>query len=429
MPSTVVVTSTLDTKGREVGYVARCIREAGLETLVVDTGVLGEPLDIVPDVGHEAVARAGGSTLEQARTIGARGAAIEIMQEGLRHVLDDLHRHGRCDGVIALGGAEGAVMAAYAMQVLPIGVPKLLVTPVAAGRRPFGPFIGTRDILVMHSVVDILGLNPISRQIFDNAAAAIVGMVRAREAAAAAGRGSGSPVEAMPGEGRAVAITMLGNTTPAVMRMVPQLEAAGYTPVVFHANGIGGQIMEELIDRGFFVGVIDFTTDELTDELVGAYHAGGPHRMEAAARRGIPQVVVPGCVDFFVTGSRDSLPEQWRNRPLYYHNPSITLVRASREEMAEVGRRMASKLSACVGPAVVAVPRGGLSTPNTPQGVFYDPEGDAAFLTALRANLRADIPVVEVNAHINDAAFTEAVLALFGQVMAPVPAPPVPTKT
>ena len=429
MPLTVVVTSTLDTKGREVGYVVRRIREAGLETVVVDTGVLGEPLEIVPDIDHRAVARAGGATLEQARTVGARGAAIEIMQEGLRRVLADLHRHGRCDGVIALGGAEGAVMAAYAMQVLPIGVPKLLVTPVAAGRRPFGPFIGTRDILVMHSVVDILGLNPISRQIFDNAAAAIVGMVRARETAGAPAPGSESPVGAMPGEGRAMAITMLGNTTPAVMRMTPQLEAAGYTPVVFHANGIGGQIMEELIDRGSFAGVIDFTTNELMDELVGAYHAGGPHRMEAAARGGIPQVVVPGCVDFFVTGPRDSLPEQWRNRPLYYHNPSITLVRASREEMAEVGRRMACKLNACVGPAVVAFPRGGLSIPNTPRGVFYDPEGDAAFLSALRAHLRADIPVVEVDAHINDAAFTEAVLALFSRMMACEPAPPVPAKT
>jgi uncharacterized protein (UPF0261 family) len=423
------VTSTLDTKGREVGYVVRRIREAGLETVVVDTGVLGEPLEIVPDIDHGAVARAGGATLEQARTVGARGAAIEIMQEGLRRLLDDLHRQGRCDGVIALGGAEGAVMAAYAIQGLPIGVPKLIVTPVASGRRPFGPFIGRRDILVMHSVVDILGLNPISRQIFDNAAAAISGMVRAREATGSPASGSGVRAGPKQAEGRLVAITMLGNTTPAVMRMTPQLEATGYTPVVFHANGIGGQIMEELIDRGDFVGVIDFTTDELMDELVGAYHAGGPHRMEAAARGGIPQVVVPGCVDFFVTGPRDSLPDQWRSRPLYYHNPSITLVRASREEMAEVGRRMASKLSDCVGPAVVAFPRGGLSIPNTPGGVFYDPAGDAAFLSALRANLRADIPVIEVDAHINDAAFTDAVLALFSQVMAREPALPAPTKT
>lgn len=412
MVPTVVVTSTLDTKGPETAYLAARIREAGIRTVVVDCGVLGEPLGIVPDIDHEAVAGAGGATLERARTIGTRGAAIEIMREGLRSVVADLHREGRCDGMIALGGAEGAVMAAYAMQVLPIGVPKVLVTPVAAGRRPFGPFIGTRDVLVMHSVVDILGLNSLSRRIFDNAAGAIVGMVRAREASAPAAA-----------EARTVAITMLGNTTPAVMRMTPQLEAAGYTPVVFHSNGVGGQVMEELIGQGDFAGVIDFTTDELTDELVGAYHAAGPHRMEAAARSGIPQVVVPGCVDFFVVGPRESVPEKWRDRPMYYHNPAITLVRTSREEMAELGRVMAAKLNACRGPVAAAFPRGGLSIPNRPGGVFYDPEGDAAFLAALRRDLRPDIPVIEVDAHINDPSFADAVVALFQQVMAQGAAP------
>lgn len=408
MLPTVIVVSTLDTKGIETAYLAARIREAGLQTVVVDCGVLGEPLGIVPDIDHDAVARAAGATLEQARTIGTRGAAIEIMREGLRRVVADLHRDGRCDGMIALGGAEGAIMAAFAMQVLPIGVPKVLVTPLASGRRTFGPFVGTRDMLVMHSVVDILGLNPLSREVFDNAASAIAGMVRARAARA----------EAPAAEVRAVAITMLGNTTPAVMHMKPRLEAAGYTPVIFHANGVGGQVMEELIAQRAFVGVIDFTTGELTDELVGADYAAGPHRMEAAARAGVPQVVVPGCVDFFVAGPRESVPEKWRSRPMYYHNPALTLLRTDREEMVELGRIMAGKLNACQGPVAAAYPRRGLSIPNRSGGVFYDPEADAAFLAALRAELRPDILLIEVDAHINDPAFADAVVGLFQQVMA-----------
>lgn len=408
MLPTVIVVSTLDTKGIETAYLAARIREAGLQTVVVDCGVLGEPLGIVPDIDHDAVARAAGATLEQARTIGTRGAAIEIMREGLRRVVADLHRDGRCDGMIALGGAEGAIMAAFAMQVLPIGVPKVLVTPLASGRRTFGPFVGTRDMLVMHSVVDILGLNPLSREVFDNAASAIAGMVRARAARA----------EAPAAEVRAVAITMLGNTTPAVMHMKPRLEAAGYTPVIFHANGVGGRAMEELIAQRAFVGVIDFTTGELTDELVGADYAAGPHRMEAAARAGVPQVVVPGCVDFFVAGPRESVPEKWRSRPMYYHNPAFTLLRTDREEMVELGRIMAGKLNACQGPVAAAYPRRGLSIPNRSGGVFYDPEADAAFLAALRAELRPDILLIEVDAHINDPAFADAVVGLFQQVMA-----------
>ena len=402
----VVAVSTLDTKGRETAYLAERIRDTGLEVLVVDCGVLGEPLGIAPDVSRDSVAAAAGTTLEAVRAIGTRGAAVEIMARGLSRVLAELYAGGRCAGVIALGGAEGAVMAAHAMQALPLGVPKIIVTPVAAGRRAFGPFVGLRDVMLMHSVVDILGLNPVSRTIFDNAAGAITGMVRARAA---------RPREVA--KGRLVAVTMLGNTTPAVMRLAPGLEAAGFMPVTFHSNGVGGQCMEEMIAEGSFVGVIDFTTNELTDELVGGFHAAGPHRLEAAARYAVPQVVVPGCVDFFVLGPRESVPSQWRGRPQYHHNPALTLVRATGDEMAEVGRIMAVKLSASRGPVAVAVPLGGLSIPNTPGGAFHDPEADAAFLAELRRHLRSDIRVVEVPAHINDPLFADTVLGLFGSLM------------
>lgn len=402
----VVVVGTLDTKGREVAYVARRIRAAGVGTLVVDSGILGDPAAIEPDVGHEEVAKAAGTTLSALRMLGARGAAVEVMAQGLRRVVGDLYRAGRLNAILALGGAEGAIMAAEAMQAVPVGVPKLIVTPVAAGQRVFAPFVGLRDVLVMHSVVDILGVNPISRPIYDNAARAIVGMVR----------GPAAPPKVAAGD-RAVALTMLGNTTPAVMRLERALEVRRYTPVIFHANGVGGRCMEEFIAAGVFVGVLDFTASEVVDELVGGLHAGGPHRMAGAARQGVPQVVVPGCVDFFVAGPVASVPEKWRTRPLYRHNPALTLVRATRDEMAEVARVMAVKLSASRGPVAVAVPLGGLSIPNRPGDVFHDPVADATFRAELRKHLRSDIPIVEVEAHINDAAFTEVVLALFMQVM------------
>ncbi len=398
----VIAVSTLDTKGRETAYLADRIRAEGLEVVVVDTGVLGEPLGITPDIAHERVAEAAGHTLAAVRGIGTRGAAVEIMTRGLSRVLADLHAAGRCGGVVALGGAEGAVMAAGAMQALPLGVPKLIVTPVAAGRRIFGPFVGLRDVTLMHSVVDILGLNSVSRAIFDNAAGAISGMVRARAA---------RPEEAA-GE-RLVGITMLGNTTPAVMRIATGLEARGLTPLIFHSNGVGGPCMEEMAAAGRLVGVIDFTTNELADELMGGIYSAGPHRLEVAGRHGIPQVVVPGCVDFFVAGPRASVAPEWRARPQYHHNPVFTLIRTSREEMAELGRIVAARLAGARGPVVVAIPLGGLSIPNAPGGVFHDPEADAAFLSALRRDLRADIPVVEVPAHINAPRFADTVLDLF----------------
>lgn len=404
---TVVVAGTLDTKGREIAYLAARIAAGGLGVLVVDIGVLGGSETIAPDVTREEVAHAAGRTLRAVQEIGTRGAAAAIMAAGLERVVDGLYRAGRCQGMAALGGAEGAFIAARGMQALPLGVPKLIVTPVAAGRRPFGPFVGLRDVTIMHSVVDIGGLNPLSLTVFDVAAGAIAGMVRARGGAPAQWAGA-----------RQVGLTMLGNTTPAVMRLEAALSAKGYTPVVFHANGVGGQCLEQLAEEGAFVGVIDFTTDELTDEVVGGYHAAGPHRLEAAGRLGLPQVVVPGCVDFFVAGPHESLPEAWRGRPTYDHNPVLTLVRTSRDEMVAVARVMAGKLNAARGPVAVAVPRGGLSIPNRPGGEFWDPEADTAFVSALRAGLRRDILVTEVEAHINDPAFADTVLELFHAAMA-----------
>jgi len=300
-------------------------------------------------------------------------------------------------GVLCLGGAEGALLGAAAMHALPVGVPKLIVSPAASGRRPFGPFVGEGDVTVMHSVVDILGLNEISRAIFDNAAAAIAGMVR-----------DGGHAVGDLGE-KCVGITMLGQTTPGVMRVRDVLVRAGHEPVIFHANGVGGPAMEHLIEAGALGGVIDYTLSELANSLLDGIHATGPDRLRAAGRRGLPQVVVPGCVDFFNQGPRESLPERYRSRKTYFHNPVATLVRLSAEEETALGQLVAERLSEARGPVRVVAPTRGFSLADSEGGDLWDPEADRAFLDALRESLRPDIPYETVDAHVDDPAFADVV--------------------
>jgi uncharacterized protein (UPF0261 family) len=405
MPPTILLIGTLDTKGVEIGYTRDRLRALGATPLVLDSGILGEPIEITADIPREDVARAAGATIEALRAAGSRGAAVERMKDGVRQVALDLLERGQLDGVLCLGGAEGAVMGATAMKALPLGIAKVVVTPIASGRRPFGPLVGDKDIFVMHSVVDILGINPISRMVYDNAAAAVYGI---------AVHGSRFTPDAA---GRYVALTMLGNTTKGVMRVRDRIAERGFDAVIFHSNGVGGPAMEELAEQGTFVGVIDYTTDELSDALVGGFHAAPENRLERIGAKGLPQVVVPGCIDFTVHGSRDAVPERLRGRPAYYHNPEFTLVRLTRDEMVEIGRRMARKLSAARGPLAVVVPTRGLSIPNVPGGVFWDPDADAAFREELRSGLRRDIPLHMVDAHINDVEFADFVAERFVELM------------
>jgi uncharacterized protein (UPF0261 family) len=404
---TVVLIGTLDTKGPETAYLRDRIREAGLRTCVVDTGILGEPVGIEPDISRWEVALAGGRDLEEVRNAGSRGAAVEDMMRGIAAVCARLHAQGRCDGAISLGGAEGAVLAAAGMQKLPVGVPKLIVTPLASGRRQFGLFVGIRDVMIMHAVIDILGLNDVSRLIFDQAAGAITGAVRQMQC-----RVPSTATEA----GRVVGITMLGNTTAAVEFVKQRLEARNFEPIIFHANGVGGAAMEEMIREGRLGGVIDYTASELTGHLAGGFHDAGPRRLEAAGECGVPQVVVPGCVDFLVQGPRSTVPEQWRDRPAYYHNPSFTLIRATRDEMIRVAQQMADKLNRAKGRVAVAIPTQGLSIPNCPEGEFWNPECDAAFRTALKQALHKQIQCVEVDAHINTREMADAATRLFFEI-------------
>jgi uncharacterized protein (UPF0261 family) len=407
----IAVIGTLETKGPEVAYVRDRIRALGGEAVVIDSGILGQAAGCVADVSREQVAREGGHELESIRAAGSRGAAVERMIEGVRAVVTRLWDEGEVHGVLALGGAEGALLGAAAMQALPLGVPKVLVTPSASGRRPFGPFVGESDVLVMHSVVDILGLNPISRSVFDNAAAAVVGMAR----------DAGRPVADLGG--RTVGITMLGHTTPAVMRILEALRAAGHEPVVFHANGVGGPAMEKLVAAGALAGVIDYTLSELANTVRDGLHATGPTRLRVAGEHGVPQVVVPGCVDFFNQGAPSTLPPEYARRKRYYHNPVATLVRLEADEMAELGAMVAERLNDATGPVSVVVPTRGFSLADVEGGDLWDPDADAAFVDTLEASLREEIAFERVDTHVNDPAFadlvTERYLAL---VSSPAPA-------
>jgi uncharacterized protein (UPF0261 family) len=392
----IALVGTLDTKGAEIDYVRERLVRLGAQPVVIDSGVLGVP-GCGADVPREEVARAGGHDLDAVRRVGSRGAAVELMAEGVRATCLRLYAEGSIRGVLCLGGAEGALLGAAAMHALPVGVPKLIVSPSASGRRAFGPFVGESDVTVMHSVIDILGLNDIARAIFDNAAAAIAGMVR----------DAGWPVSGL-GE-RCVGITMLGQTTPGVMRLREALMEAGREAVIFHANGVGGPAMESLIESNSLRGVIDYTLSELANSLLDGIHATGPDRLRVAGRHGLPQVVVPGCVDFFNQGPRSELPERYRDRKTYFHNPVATLVRLLASEERELGQLVAGRLNESRGPLRVVVPTRGFSLADSEGGDLWDPEADHAFVESLRGALRADIPFEAVDAHVNDPDFADLV--------------------
>jgi uncharacterized protein (UPF0261 family) len=409
---TVLLIGTLDTKGHEIAYLRDQLRELGYGALVLDSGILGEPLGCEPDISRAEVERAAGYELDALRTIGTRGAAVERMIVGVEKLAVELFGADRFQGLICLGGAEGSVLGAAAAKALPIGVPKIIVSPIASGQRKFGPLIGRRDVMVIHSLIDILGINPISRTVFDNVVAAMAGML-------AHGHTLAQETELLAGEGRPyVAATMLGNTTKGMMVVKDRLAERGYETVIFHSNGVGGPIMEELMAQGMFAGVVDYTLNELSEPLLNGFQSA-PQRLERAGLLGLPQVVVPGCVDFACHGPPHAVPEALRDRPAYYHNPEFTLVRLNREEQAQVGRTIARKLNAARGPVSVLIPLGGISIPDVPGGAFYDPEANATFRDALCGDLRPDIPVRLVEAHINDERFARLVTETFLEMIEP----------
>ena len=391
---TVVLVGTLDTKGAEYGYVRDRLRAAGCEVILVDAGVLGEPL-ITPDISRAEVARAAGTTIEALVAQADRGTAIETMARGATQIVRTLFQQGKLHGILGLGGSGGSALVTAAMRALPIGVPKLMVSTLAAGDTR--PYIGVSDIALLYPVVDIAGLNRLSEQILANAAGAIAGMAQAYEQYR-------PPQTAKP----LIGATMFGVTTPCVTAARQRLEELGYEVLVFHATGTGGRAMEALVTGGFLAGVLDITTTELADELVGGVLSAGPERLEAAGAMGIPQVVSLGALDMVNFGPIDTVPERFRHRRLYKHNPTVTLMRTTPEECAELGRIIAQKLNKARGPVVVFIPKRGVSAIATEGGPFYDPDADQALFTALKAHLRPDIPVEEWDTDINDPAFARA---------------------
>jgi uncharacterized protein (UPF0261 family) len=390
---TIVLVGTLDTKGHEYAYLADRVRAAGGEPLLVDAGVLGEP-QIASDVSREDVAAAGGGDHGALVDEADRGHAMEVMGRGAGAVLTRLHAEGRLDGTLAVGGSGNSSVAAAAMRDLPVGVPKLIVSTVASGDTR--PYVGAKDVTMTYSVVDISGVNRISARILANAASAIVGMATAEAPEA----GPAKPL---------IGATMFGVTTPCITQARERLEELGYEVLVFHATGTGGQSFEALATDGFLAGALDATTTELADDLVGGVLSAGPDRLEAVGVAGIPQVVSLGALDMVNFGPEDTVPERFADRNLYVHNPTVTLMRTTAEEMAELGRRIARKLNGASGPTVLFVPLKGVSAIDVDGQPFRDAEADEALFTALREGVDTDkVEVHEVDADVNDPAFANA---------------------
>ncbi len=390
--TTVVLVGTLDTKGKEYDFLRQRLREQGVDVILVDAGVLGPP-KARADISREEVAEAAGADIRELAEAGDRGAAIDTMARGAGEVAKRLYAEGRLDGVLGLGGSGGSSLVTHAMRELPVGVPKLMVSTMASGDTR--PYVGAVDVTMMYSVVDIAGINQLSSRILTNAAGAIAGMAKARPPAA----GEEKPL---------VGATMFGVTTPAVDAARERLEELGYEVLVFHATGTGGQSMETLMRDGFITAALDLTTTELADDLVGGVLSAGPHRLEAAGELGIPQVVSLGALDMVNFGPMDSVPEKFRSRNLYEHNPTVTLMRTTPEECAELGRCVARKLSAAKGPVTLFVPLKGVSLIATEGQPFYDPEADEALFGALRENLGENVELIEMDTDINDPEFARA---------------------
>lgn len=399
----VILIGTLDTKGNEYRFVRDLLAEAGLKTLVVDAGVL-EPPAFTPDVTREQVYAAAGTTLASILRGKDRGKAVETAARGAARIAADLQAKGQVDGILGLGGSAGTTIATAAMRALPFGVPKLMVSTLASGQ--VRPYVGVRDILMMHSVVDISGLNRISRTVLSNAAAAMIGMVR--QGRSVPMKEDGKPL---------VTASMFGVTTPCVEAARKEIEQRDFEVLVFHATGTGGQTMESFVADGLIAGVLDITTTELADELVGGVLSAGRDRLTAAGMKGVPQVISLGALDMVNFGPPETVPEQFRGRRFYQHNPSVTLMRTTPDENDRLGKEIAQKASAARGPTAVLVPRRGVSAIDREGQPFWWPEADQALFQSLRNWMSPHVQLIELDLHINDPEFAHEAAKLLLAMM------------
>jgi uncharacterized protein (UPF0261 family) len=401
MSKVVVLAGALDTKGAEYQFVRDLIREQGLQVTVINFGVIGDA-PFSPDINSDAVAQAGGSSLAELREKGDKTLAMRTMSQGLTKVVDDLHKDGKLHGILAMAGSGGTSLATAAMRALPIGVPKVMVSTMAAG--DVSPYVGSSDIVMMPSVVDVQGLNSISRRIYANAAASIVGMVSQPALAAA----NDKPI---------ILASMFGNTTKCVGRAQAALERHGYEVLVFHAVGTGGRTLESLVDAGYAAGVLDVTTTELADEVCGGVLSAGPDRMFGASRTGVPTLISPGCVDMANFAGMKSVPAKYKDRLIYEWNPEVALMRTNAEENRQIGEWIASAANASTGTVAVLVPLKGVSQLDSPGGEFWDPDANAACFAAIKENLKPDIPYVEWDYNINDPEFADKAVEMLLDLM------------
>ena len=401
MSKTVVLVGSLDTKGREYAFIKELIEKQNVETLVVDFGVQGKPA-IKPDIGRSKVAKAGGGDISYLAAGDHKDEAMKTMATGLAVIVRRLYDKGKLDGIIGMGGTGGTSIITAAMRTLPVGVPKVMVSTVGGG--DVSVYAGTKDITFIPSIVDVAGINRISRAIYANAAGAIAGMVKVKRPKA---------VE----EKQLVVASMFGNTTKSVDHAREILEKNGYEVLVFHATGTGGKTMESLITDGYITASMDITTTELADEVCGGVFSAGPERCLGASRAGIPAVLVPGCVDMANFWGIETVPEKYRGRNLYEWNPNVTLLRTNVEENILMGKLLAAAANAASAPVAVIIPLKGVSMLDSEGGTFWDPLADRACFNAIKENLKPGIPYVEMNHNINDPEFSEKVAAVLLQML------------
>lgn len=389
---TVAVLGTFDTKGKELKFIKECIEEHGLKTLCINTGVF-EPV-VEPDISSAEVAAAVGADINAIVEKRDRATATEVLAKGTEKLIPQLYAEGKFDGIISIGGSGGTSLATPAMRQLPLGVPKVMVSTMASG--DVSPYVGTSDIVMIPSVVDAEGLNDISKVIFSNAANAVVGMVQNRKEI----ESDGKPL---------LAATMFGVTTPCVKAAEDYLHEQGYDVLVFHATGTGGKCMEVLIDQGFIKGVLDLTTTEWCDEVVGGVLNAGPGRLTAAGKNGIPQVVSVGALDMVNFGPMDTVPAQFKDRNLYKHNPTVTLMRTTADELKSIGHEIATRLADATGKTTLMLPLKGVSMIDVEGQPFYDAEADKVLFDTLRTELaNSNVEIVELDTDINDKEFAVA---------------------
>lgn len=399
----VIIAVTLDTKGEEAEFLRRELESLGTATLVVDTSILAKPIHTA-DIACEEVARLGGGDIESVRQSNNRGVGLDVMRKGLAALLRDLLDKGEVAGYIGIGGGTNASISESAFRALPYGIPKMLISTVASGDTR--PFIGTKDVMLFYPVVDILGLNRFSRMILRRAAAAMSAIVTS-----ASQESERLGLETCK-TSLTVGMTTYGATTAGAMIAKAFLEKKGLDVWAFHARGTGGLAMEELVYEGQIGAVLDLTTTEVPDELVGGIHSAGPHRLEAAGQMAVPQVVIPGAIDMVNFGPRESIPTRFQGRKLLSHTPMATLMRTDETENRQIGKWIANKLNQAKGPCAVAIPLRGFSSYDREGGAFFDPQSDFAFMESLREHLKDHVRYVEIDAHINDEQFIRRVCEL-----------------